>query len=689
MHSGGMGRASAPTPSLLRLLTCNTHFHVHHGSCTRRHATGARETALKTCTLLPRQIIWAGPKKTRTLSTLCHFSRPTRPFGYKPCRDYAPAPEHSFARQFIRTQVTMAAAADAACAPIATADEHVDAATASATALAAPDAVAEAAAGFTEGVAMEPTVPGVPYQFMQWTPIRFLATPTLGEHTLVFVGQADHIMAAAVPGTAVGDFLAGNPVVTLGLVDRLRPSQDAFVLSETLVARDPCAAAVNPYTIGLCRVILLALPDGAGRHNSPARPHAIREGLLAAKLRGPVEVILVLPDDTRAHAAALAVPRAIPVYSRKTAGIDGSTGSIAAGGTHLRVTVSFYTLNGSVVNDAALARMATLSSSIHMVGALMDQPASELHTQEFADLACAVAAGVGGQAAVIKGTALRYGGYGGLWGVGKAAVHPPALVVLSFVPEGVSPHAPSICMVGKGIVYDTGGLSIKTGTGMNGMKMDMGGAAGVLGAWRALAMGAASNGLARPLHALLCLAENSVGEEALRPDDVITLFSGLTVEINNTDAEGRLVLGDGVAHAVRFLRPAYIFDMATLTGAQAVATGAHHAALYCNDEELETAVVAAGKASGDLAHPLPYAPEFYRKEFASSIADMTNSVANRVNAQVSCAGQFVGNHLGSFQTTGKWCHIDMAAPAKAAGRGTGYGVALLEQLVTHLPAHTL
>jgi probable aminopeptidase NPEPL1 len=120
-----------------------------------------------------------------------------------------------------------------------------------------------------------------------------------------------------------------------------------------------------------------------------------------------------------------------------------------------------------------------------------------------------------------------------------------------------------------------------------------------------------------------------------------------------------------------------VIDLATLTGAQGVATGQIHAALYCSDEQLEHDALRIGRATGDTAHPLPYAPELYRKEFASHIADMKNSVKNRANAQSSCAGQFIGNHLAAAGYDGPWLHIDMAGPATRAGRGTGWGVAML------------
>ena len=253
-----------------------------------------------------------------------------------------------------------------------------------------------------------------------------------------------------------------------------------------------------------------------------------------------------------------------------------------------------------------------------------------------------------------------------------------------------------IALVGKGITYDTGGLQIKGKSGMPGMKTDMGGAAATLGAFKALCQLAPQH---VELHLVLCIAENAVGPGAFRPDDVVTPLSGRTVEINNTDAEGRLVLADGVAYASGTLGCDDVIDVATLTGAQMIATGKNFAGVLSDDEAMERACVDAGRASGDLAHPLPYAPEFFTKEFGSKIADMKSSVKDRTNAQTSCAGQFIANHLdrgwnkadpdasGEEETEGRirrrWLHVDMAGPAtNKDGRGTGYGVALLVHLIS-------
>ena len=180
---------------------------------------------------------------------------------------------------------------------------------------------------------------------------------------------------------------------------------------------------------------------------------------------------------------------------------------------------------------------------------------------------------------------------------------------------------------------------------------------------------------------MLCVAENAVSEHALRNDDVITMYSGLTVEINNTDAEGRLVLGDGVAYCAKHLNPELVIDMATLTGAQGISTGSLHGALYCNDAGTEQEAMSAGIASGDYVFPLLYAPELHLAEFKSQVADLKNSVKNRVNAQSSCAGSFILQHLFHLGYDGNALHIDMAYPATAEERATGYGVSLICKLL--------
>lgn len=346
----------------------------------------------------------------------------------------------------------------------------------------------------------------------------------------------------------------------------------------------------------------------------------------------------------------------------------------------VHIVVHFPAPQGS--HAAILSRAASTVESIRLCQRLVDTPPNVLHTDAYVEECRALAGKLGVNITVIQGQELEERGFGGLWGVGKASTHLPALVVLSYTPSETATST-SVCLVGKGIVYDTGGLSIKTPTGnMAGMKDDMGGSAAALGAFVAAVT---AGQLTRPLHCVLCIAENSVGPLATRPDDIHKLLSGKTVEVNNTDAEGRLVLSDGVFYCHQSLSPAVIIDIATLTGAQLIATGKKHAALYCSHDELEQLAVTAGKYTGDLTHPLPYAPELFRNEFRSVVADMKNSVADRGNAQSSCAGQFIANHLEDYLAAGgQWLHVDMAGPVVLAERATGYGVALLFDLVLRL-----
>lgn len=421
----------------------------------------------------------------------------------------------------------------------------------------------------------------------------------------------------------------------------------------------------------LRRVVAAVLPEICSRHNAPGRPDAIKK-LVEKHVGGEGEVAVILALDHLDHAfsAGTAVARALPDYSRK---------SSLRRGAERTVRVAPLPRGGALdkagVSRVDLERLQVTGEAIRQAARLVDLPPNELNTDAFVDVAREAAARVGAEITVIAGEQVAAAGLGGLWGVGKAAVHGPALVVL----EHTRGSGKRVTLVGKGIVYDTGGLSIKGKDHMPGMKTDMGGAAAVLGAFVA----ACRLNTDLRLRCVLCLAENSVGPESTRPDDIITLYSGKTVEVNNTDAEGRLVLGDGVAWAVSQLKSEVIIDLATLTGAQLVSTGRKHAAAVCNDEALEAQAIAAGKVSGDLVWPLPYAPEFFRGEFKSEVADLKNSVKDRMNAQTSCAGQFIAEHLGE-DFEGQWLHLDIAGPAVDGERGTGYGVALLGELLPRL-----
>ncbi|XP_052059690.1 probable aminopeptidase NPEPL1 [Mytilus californianus] len=438
---------------------------------------------------------------------------------------------------------------------------------------------------------------------------------------------------------------------------KLEPRVDEETFKKALDSNSEiCALWLNNAT-------LAQLPVKCSRHNTPSRAHALTK-MVKSCLRGGDEFVVIVCEKKDVVATGCAVARALPLYQGKSASISPQN-----------VTVQFLLANEDSQTPLSQSELDCLTAQAHGIrlsAKIVDIPCNIMHTNTFLEEINEVGKELGIKPMVISGELLDERGFGGIYNVGKAAVNAPALAVLSHKPTTATK---TIAWVGKGIVFDTGGLCIKTKTGMCGMKRDCGGAAGILGAFYA----AVKLGFKENLHAVFCLAENAVGPTAFRPDDVFTMYSGLTVEINNTDAEGRLVLGDGVAYARKDLKADIIVDMATLTGAQGIATGKYHASILTNNEDLELACISAGRISGDLVHPVPYSPELHYSEFTSSVADMKNSVADRGNAQVSCAGLFIGSHLG-FTYPGMWLHIDMAAPVHNGERATGYGVALLTTL---------
>ena len=421
-------------------------------------------------------------------------------------------------------------------------------------------------------------------------------------------------------------------------------------------------------TQGIRWVHVASLPDHRSRYGSPARAESIRNTVAQAGLglKGKVAVVIMLEDPAHALAAINAVSRALPNYSAKSKP------------SRLRMQIVLVDTKGQIIpvdkKTRDIVQFARDSAE------LVDTPPTELDPAEFASRARATLEAIKGVSIEeYVGDELVENGLMGIHSVGRSAVSAPRMLVATYDPGDAKEH---VALVGKGVTFDTGGLHLKARGSMEGMKADMGGAAAVYGAFRSLA----TSGCPHKVSLLLCMAENANDGASYKPDDVLHMHSGKTVEINNTDAEGRLLLGDGVSWAARVLECTVVIDAATLTGAQLISTGLLHAAVVSNDGDLEGLAVSTGKATGDLCHPLPFAPEYYRQEFSSQIADLRNSVANRMNAQTSCAAQFVYEHMSSAPKarSRRWCHIDLAGPAFPKDRGTGYGVALIAELVRGL-----
>ncbi len=270
--------------------------------------------------------------------------------------------------------------------------------------------------------------------------------------------------------------------------------------------------------------------------------------------------------------------------------------------------------------------------------------------------------------------ALRRDGFGGLLAVGQGSATPPRLVRVDHEPDGASATTPRVVLVGKGITFDTGGLQIKPGDGMLAMKTDMSGSAVVL------ATLAACRALHVPVRVtgLLALAENAVGGGAYRPGDVITQFGGRTVEIGNTDAEGRIVMADALAYADAHLDPDWLVDVATLTGAARVALGRVMAPVFSTDEALSAALVEAGRTTGETLWPMPLV-ESYRRALDSDVADVAH-IAPGVGGGAVTAALFLREFVGER----RWAHLDIAGTGRSdvdtgilAKGGTGFGTRLL------------
>lgn len=268
---------------------------------------------------------------------------------------------------------------------------------------------------------------------------------------------------------------------------------------------------------------------------------------------------------------------------------------------------------------------------------------------------------------------LRAEGFGGLLAVGGGSATPPALVTLSWVPPAAGPRTRHVVLVGKGITFDTGGLDVKPAEGMLPMKTDMLGAGivlAVMAACRDLGVGVRVTGL-------LPLAENAVSGAAYRPGDVITQYGGSTVEIGNTDAEGRIVLADALAHADRDLEPDLIVDVATLTGAARLALARVMAPVFGSDQGLVADLVAAGEVTGEQLWPMPM-PDAYRPGLRSDVADLRQVVPGGAGSIM--AAMFLAHFAGQRA----WAHLDIAGTGRSEvdsgilGKGpTAFGTRLL------------
>jgi leucyl aminopeptidase len=308
---------------------------------------------------------------------------------------------------------------------------------------------------------------------------------------------------------------------------------------------------------------------------------------------------------------------------------------------------------------AAADRAQIVARAVHLARDLVNTPPSDLHPAELAQVAKDRASAVGVDVEVLDPKALVKGGFGGILGVGQGSAHGPRLVHLSY--KGGKGSSRKVALIGKGVTFDSGGLSLKPAASMEEMKGDMGGAAAVIAAVSAVAE------LALPVHveAWVPMAENMPSGTAIRPSDVLTMRGGKTVEVNNTDAEGRLIMADAIVRACED-GPDVVLDAATLTGAQLVALGARTTGVMANDDALRTAVLDAAGRAGEPSWGMPLPAEL-RKGLDSEIADIVNT-GPREGGMLT-AGLF----LQEFVAEGvRWAHLDIAGPSFNSGEAYGY-----------------
>jgi len=428
------------------------------------------------------------------------------------------------------------------------------------------------------------------------------------------------------------------------------------------------AARVGPSTV---RIVFLGVGDRSPRALRRAGGEVGR--MLKPGDRALTSVVAGQPA-MQAQAFAEGILLGSYRYSEKSAAADAPATAAGDAGQPevlLLVTQAASHEVGPGV-EAAVGDASTIATAVGLARDLTNTPSARKSPQWLADAASRVAAEAGLAVRIWTDEELASSGFGGLTAVGAGSARPPRLIELRYEPPGARRH---VVLVGKGITFDSGGLSLKPNDAMKSMKTDMAGGGAVIAAMSALA----KLGVADKVTGLVAAAENMPSGSAYRPGDVLVAFGGRTVEVLNTDAEGRLVLADAIAYADAMLEPDQIVDLATLTGAARIALGGSLAAMYSTSEELAAALIASGESSGDLLWRMPLV-EDYLSFLESPVADMANVPRDAAGAGSITAALF----LREFAGTRPWAHLDIAGAARSGADdgeltagGTGFGTRLL------------
>ncbi|MEW1636327.1 leucyl aminopeptidase [Streptomyces sp. NPDC093801] len=417
-----------------------------------------------------------------------------------------------------------------------------------------------------------------------------------------------------------------------------------------------------PSPAGLKAPVVLAVGLGpAPEQDESFDEEALRRaaGSAARALHGSKKAAFALPLEDASAVTAVAEGALLGAYAFTT--YQGGEKKAAKNGGP-KQPLAEVALLGAKPRDkehkAAAERATVVAAEVNVARDLINTPPNDLTPASFAAIAAATAKELGLKAQILDEKALVKGGYGGIMGVGKGSENPPRLVKIAYTHPEAEKH---LAFVGKGITYDSGGISLKPAGHNETMKCDMSGAAAVFSA----VVAAAKLGLKVNVTGWLALAENMPSGSATRPGDVLRMYSGKTVEVLNTDAEGRLVLGDALTKASEE-NPDAIVDVATLTGAMVLALGDRTFGIMANDDAFRTSIHEIAEEVGESSWPMPL-PEDLRKTMDSPTADIANMGVRMGGGLV--AGLFLQEFVGEGIT---WAHLDIAGPAFHEGAPYGY-----------------
>lgn len=475
--------------------------------------------------------------------------------------------------------------------------------------------------------------------------------PTLSVTAKEAVSQSADALVLGVGSNTSGAVLAGAnalPAPVRTALTQALKAVGATGAKDTL-HRIPAVAGISAKS-----VVLVGL--GPLRGGTALETLRRAAGAATRELAGLAKVVIGLPVTTGDEVTAVAEGALFGAYAYTRYRSGTAKTPVAT------VVVAAPAAAGSAAR-AGIKRAKVLAAAVHGTRDLINTAPLDLFPAQFAEDAQALVKDLPVTVTVLDEKKLQRGGYGGLIAVGQGSARPPRLVRLEYRPAGAKQH---VALVGKGITFDSGGLSIKPAAHMDEMKSDMSGAAAVLHSVAAIA----ELGLPVQVTGWLAIAENMPSGTAQRPSDVITIRGGRTVEVLNTDAEGRLVLADAIVAAGE-TKPDVIVDIATLTGAQMVALGSRTSAVMSNDDSLRARVHQVADRVGEAFWPMPLPPEL-RSSMDSRVADIAN-IGERYGGML-VAGLFLKEFVPTRQDDSPvpWAHLDIAGPAFNTGSGYGY-----------------